>query len=120
MNQEGNILYNIDEPDIYVLSQFEISTVYEQIFTELRSIGGTDYTEVLLLNLINSKLDDCHLCLRLQNNLVRITREISNSINLLKPMNIPNNVTCLPLTITAKINNFKRVISTKLHWHIEV
>ena len=31
MNPEGNILYNIDEPNIYVLSQFEISTVYKQI-----------------------------------------------------------------------------------------
>ena len=117
MDPEGNILYVNNAPNIYVLSQFEISTIYQQIFAELRSIGQTNYTEILLLNFINSKLDNCYLCLRLRENLIRITREISNCINSLKPMNLPNNINCLPLTIAAKIDNYKRVISRKLVWH---
>ena len=34
MDPEGNILYVNNAPDIYVLSQFEISTIYQQIFAE--------------------------------------------------------------------------------------
>ena len=117
MNPEGNILYVDNEPNVFVLSQLEISTIYEHIFTEIRAPGQTNYTEILLLNFINSKLDNCDLCLRLRHNLIRISREISNTINTLKPLRVPNNINCLPLAILAKIDNYKRVISRKLQWH---
>ena len=48
MNQFGNILYNTDEPNIYILTQIEVSTAYDTIFTELRSEGRTNNTEILL------------------------------------------------------------------------
>ena len=117
MDPDGNILYVNNAPNIYVLSQLEISTIYQHILAELRSFGQTNHTETLLLNYINTKLDDCHLCLRLKENLTRISREISNSINSLRPMNIPNNINCLPLTIVAKVRHYKSVISRKLAWH---
>ena len=118
MNQFGNILYNTDEPNIYILTQIEVSTAYDTIFTELRSEGRTNNTEILLLNLINAKLDDCHLCNRIRVNLAQIARDISNCINLMKPMYLPNNVNLLPININAKFNNFKRIISRSLNWHI--
>jgi hypothetical protein len=118
MNHFGNILYNTDEPDIYILTQIEVSTAYDTIFTELRSEGRTNNTEILLLNLINAKLDDCHLCNRLRVNLAQIARDISNCINQIKPMYLPNNVNLLPININAKFNNFKRIISRSLNWHI--
>ena len=118
MNQFGNILYNTDEPNIYILTQIEVSTAYDTIFTELRSEGRTNNTEILLLNLINAKLDDCHLCNRIRVNLAQIARDISNFINLMKPMYLPNNVNLLPININAKFNNFKRIISRSLNWHI--
>ena len=118
MNPFGNILYNTDEPNIYILTQLEISTIYNSIFTELRSEGRTDDTEILLMNLINAKLDDCHLCHRLRINLAVIARDISNCINVTKPMHIPNNINLLPININAKFNDFKRIISRVSNWHI--
>jgi hypothetical protein len=117
MDPDGNILYVNNEPNVYVLSQLEISTIYQQVLLEIRSFGQSNITETLLLNLINTKLDDCQLCLRLRVNLTRIAREISNSINSLRPMGIPNNINALPLTIVAKVRLFKSIISRRLVWH---
>jgi hypothetical protein len=118
MNPFGNILYNTDEPNIYILTQLEISTIYNSIFTELKSEGRTNDTEILLMNLINAKLDDCHLCHRLRINLATIVRNISNCINITKPMHIPNNINLLPININAQFNEFKRIISRVSNWHI--
>ena len=117
MDPDGNILYEINPPDIYILSQLEISSIFQQALVELRSLGQSNSTETLLLNLINEKLDDCLLCLRLKINLTRIAREIANSINYLRPMRIPININSLPLTIVVKIRDFKAIISRRLVWH---
>jgi hypothetical protein len=117
MDPDGNILYVNNAPNVYVLSQLEISTIYQQVLVEIRSFGQSNLTETLLLNLINTKLDDCQLCLRLRVNLIRIAREISDSINSLRPMGIPNNINALPLTIVAKVRLFKGIISRRLVWH---
>ena len=117
MDPDGNILYVNNAPNVYVLSQLEISTIYQQVLVEIRSFGQSNLTETLLLNLINTKLDDCQLCFRLRVNLTRIAREISNSINSLRPMGIPNNINALPLTIVVKIRLFKTIISRRLVWH---
>ena len=121
MEPDGNVydLYGniINLPDIYILSQLEISSIYQQVLVELRSFGQSNSTETLLLNLINEKLDDCLLCLRLRVNLTRIAREIANSINYLRPMRIPININSLPITIVVKIRDFTAIISRRSQWH---
>ena len=117
MDPDGNILYEINPPDVYVLSQLEISSIYQQVLVEIRSFGQSNFTETLLLNLINEKLDDCLLCLRLRVNLTRIAREIANSINYLRPMRIPININSLPITIVVKIRDFTAIISRRSQWH---
>jgi hypothetical protein len=110
----GNI---INLPDTNILSQLEISSIFQQALVELRSLGQSNSTETLLLNLINEKLDDCLLCLRLRINLTRIAREIANTINYLRPLRIPFNINSLPVTIVVKIRDFAAIISQRSEWH---
>jgi hypothetical protein len=121
MEPDGNVydLYGniINLPDINILSQLEISSILQQVLVELRSLGQSNSTETLLLNLINEKLDDCPLCLRLRINLTRIAREIANTINYLRPMRIPININSLPVTLVIKIRDFAAIISQRSEWH---
>ena len=118
MDLEGNPRYENNAPNVYVLSQSELSTIYQQVLAEIRSFGQSNLTETLFLNLINTKLDDCRLCIKLRRSLTRIARELSNSINSLRPMEIPNNVDALPYKIINTIRLLSYCLSSRrLAWH---
>ena len=118
MDPDGNILYVSNAPNVYVLSQLEISTIYQQVLAEVRSFGQSNHTETLLLNLINTKLDDCRLCIKLRRSLTRMAKELSDTINSLRPMEIPNDKKALPYKIIVKIRLLSYCLSSRrLAWH---
>ena len=116
MEQEPPLYIN-NPPNVFVLTQTEISNIYQNIFEDLSSEEEKFMTKNYLNNLIQVKLDNCLLCRRLKLNLTRIVTEISNSINLIRPTYIPNNLNLLPIHIEYQVNQFKRVISRKYQWH---
>ena len=109
--------YINNPPNVFVLTQAEISNIYQNIFIDLQSEEETYLTKNYLNNLIQEKLDNCLLCRRLKLNLTRISTEIADNINLVRPIFIPNNLNLLPLHIEYQVNQFKRVISRKYQWH---
>jgi hypothetical protein len=118
MDLEGNPHYESYEPNVYVLSQSELSTIYQQVLDETRSSGQSNFTETLFLNLINTKLDECQLCIKLRRSLTRMAKELSDTINSLRPMEIPNDKKALPYTIIVKIRLLSYCLSSRrLAWH---
>jgi hypothetical protein len=118
MDLEGNPHYESYEPNVYVLSQSELSTIYQQVLDETRSSGQSNFTETLFLNLINTKLDECQLCIKLRRSLTSMAKELSNTINSLRPMEIPNDKKALPYTIIVKIRLLSYCLSSRrLAWH---
>ena len=109
-------MYQNNPPNVFILTQDEVSNIYHYIFEDLSSQEETFKTKNYLNNLIQEKLDNCLWSRRLKLNLTRITTELSNRINSLSPLNI-SNINLLPLHIEYQVNQFKNIISRKSQWH---
>ena len=109
--------YINNPPNVFILTQAEISNIYQNIFKDLSSEEETYLTKNYLNNFIQEKLENCLFCARLRLNLTHIPTEISNNINLVRPIYIPNNSNLIPVHIEYQVNQFKRFISRIYQWH---